>query len=229
LQATLNGRIGKSLTVRNSFTWSKSLDEVSRDSFSIFSQNNRGLDRGLSDFNVPLNYSSAVTYDLPGANLRGMARSAFGGWQLTATNAWRSGFPFSLLSGTATPEGLVVNRINDVPGSLIRDQVGAFGFQPAAGLTLPQLRAQVLPAAGTFGTLGRNTERAEVFYDLTLGMQKEFAVTERWRLQLRAEAFNAINMVNYDTYANNLADPRFGQAITAAPARAVQLMLRLNF
>lgn len=229
LQATLNGRIGKSLTVRNSFTWSKSLDEVSRDSFSIFSQNNRGLDRGLSDFNVPLNYSSAVTYDLPGANLRGMAWTAFGGWQLTATNAWRSGFPFSLLSGTATPEGLVVNRINDVPGSLIRGQAGAFGFQPAVGLTLPQLRAQVLPAAGTFGTLGRNTERAEVFYDLTLGIQKEFAVTERWRLQLRAEAFNAINMVNYDTYANNLADPRFGQAITAAPARAVQLMLRLNF
>ena len=47
--------------------------------------------------------------------------------------------------------------------------------------------------------------------------------------EFRAEAFNAINLVNYDTYANNLADPRFGQAITAAPARAVQLMLRLNF
>jgi len=230
LQATLNGRIGKSLTVRNSFTWSKSLDEVSRDSVNIYSQNNRRLDWGVSEFNVPLNFSSAVIYDLPGAaKLRGLTRSAFGGWQLTATNAWRSGFPFSLLSGTATPEGLVVNRINDVAGTLVRGQVGAFGFQPAAGLTLPQLRLQVLPAAGTFGSLGRHTERAEVFYDLTLGMQKEFAVTERWRLQLRAEAFNAINLVNYDTYANNLADPRFGQAISAAPARAVQLMLRLSF
>lgn len=92
-----------------------------------------------------------------------------------------------------------------------------FGFQPAAGLTLPQLRAQVVPGAGRFGTLGRKTERAEVFYDLTLGAQ------------FRVESFNALNTVNYDTYANNVADPRFGQAITAAPASPVQLMIRLNF
>jgi hypothetical protein len=230
LQATLNGRIGKSLTVRNSFTWSKSLDDVSRDSANIYAQNNRRLDRAVSEFDVPLSYASALIYELPGATkLTGLARTAFGGWQFSATQAWRTGTPFSLLSGTATPEGLVVNRINDLPGTLQRGQTGVFGFQPAAGLTLPQLRAQIVPGAGRFGTLGRNTERAEVFYDLTLGLQKEFVVTERWRAQFRVESFNALNTVNYDTYANNVADPRFGQAITAAPARAVQLMLRLNF
>jgi hypothetical protein len=67
------------------------------------------------------------------------------------------------------------------------------------------------------------------FFDLSAGLQKSFRLTERLGMETRVEAFNLLNSVNYDNYAGNLLDPRFGQAISAFPARQIQLMVRLNF
>ncbi len=229
LQFSLNGQLARDVTLRAAYTWARSIDDTSRDTFNIVAQNNRRLDRAVSDFHLSHNFTLATVYQLPGSRFSGVARTFFGGWQLSPVLQWRSGFPFSILSGGDTPDGLRINRINDVPGTLVRGQEGIFGLQPGSGLTLGQVRQQVTPASGTFGTLGRNTERAMPFFDLSAGLQKSFAVTERMRMETRIEAFNVLNRVNYDNYAGNLLDPRFGQATSAFPARQVQVMLRLNF
>jgi len=229
LQFSLNGQLSRQLTVRSAYTWARSIDDASRDTVNIISQNNRLLDRSVSDFHLSHNLTTALVYALPGGASGGMARTLFGGWQISPVVQWRSGFPFSILSGGDTPEGLRLNRVNDIPGTLQRGQDGVFGLLPGPGLTLAQVRQQITPTANAFGTLGRNTERAMPFFDLSAGLQKSFRLTERLGLETRMEAFNLLNRVNYDTYAGNLLDPRFGQAISAFPARQIQIMLRLKF
>ncbi len=230
LQAQLTGTVTPRLTMRASYTWARSMDDVSRDSVNLIAQNNRRLDRAVSDFHLSHNFTSAMIWQLPERKYgSGVARGLLNGWQLAPVLQARSGFPFSVLSGGDTPEGVRVNRINHIPGTLVRGQEGAFGLRPGAGLSLAQMRAAVTPAAGSFGTLGRNTERAMPFFDVSGSLQKAIPLTERVELQLRGEAFNLLNRASYDSYANNILDPRFGQGISAFPARQVQLVLRLQF
>jgi hypothetical protein len=229
LQFSLNGQVTRQMTLRTSYTWSRSIDDVSRDTVNIIAQNNRRLDRAVSDFHLSHNFTTAMVYTLPGAGSGSFARTLFGGWQISPVVQWRSGFPFSILSGGDTPEGVRLNRVNDIPGTLERGQSGVFGLLPGSGLTLAQVRQQITPANNTFGTLGRNTERAMPFFDLSAGLQKSFRVTERLGLETRVEAFNLLNKVNYDVYSGNLLDPRFGQATSAFPARQIQILLRISF
>ena len=54
------------------------------------------------------------------------------------------------------------------------------------------------PAAlGTFGTVTRNSLRGPGYVSLDLAVFKNIAVTNRLRLQLRAESFNALNHTNF--------------------------------
>jgi hypothetical protein len=137
----------------------------------------------------------------------------------------RSGTPFSLLANSNNPFGTLNNRINNVPGTIQRTANGSQRFALTPGTTA----AQIVPAAGQVGTLGRNSERAPSFVDVNVSLQKSFSLTERLRAQFRAEAFNALNRANYDTPINNLGNALFGRVLTAAEARQFQLMLKVSF
>jgi hypothetical protein len=56
--------------------------------------------------------------------------------------------------------------------------------------------------SGAFGDLPRNTFRGPAVYTVDLSMFKSIAVNERFKVQLRAEAFNVFNIINWDTPAN---------------------------
>ena len=61
--------------------------------------------------------------------------------------------------------------------------------------------AFAFPAPGQDG-IGRNVFTGPGFWNLDLGLTKNFNLTERMRMQLRAEAFNALNHPNFDTPVN---------------------------
>jgi hypothetical protein len=230
LQTSVGGRLRYGLSVRSAYTYSKAIDDISLDTAQFISYTNRRLDRAAADFDVRHNLTNSVLWALPvDGMLRPGLRNWLGGWQLSSILTMRSAFPFSLLSGTDTPDGVRINRINDVAGTLQRGASGFLAVSPAGGLTLTELRSRVTPAAGTVGTLGRNTERGDGFYDVSLGVHKNFVLTETLRLQLRVETFNTLNTANYETYVGSLADPRFGQAATAAQGRTIQLGARITF
>ncbi|MBC8166979.1 MAG: TonB-dependent receptor, partial [Bryobacteraceae bacterium] len=226
LQATAQGRFAQRFNVRLAYTWSRAIDDLSTDSQTLISESNRRLDRGLADFHLAHSLSSALFYAIPGRN------GAFGlmkDWTISGVMQARSGRVFSLLSGTDNLDGNRNNRINAIDGTLSRVNQGPFAVVPANSMTLAQLRQGVTPVAGRIGTLGRNTEVGDPFFDLSLSLQKEVTFTERLRGQLRIEAFNATNTSNFDAYVGSLADPRFGQATTASQPRAIQLAFRVTF
>ena len=94
------------------------------------------------------------------------------------------------------------------------------------------------PAAGTFGNAGRDIARGPNLYQLDLGLEKQFPVTERLAIQFRTEVFNIFNRAQYGDPLSDVTVPaQFGSiqsTINKTPVgtgtpRQIQFMLRLSF
>jgi len=84
-------------------------------------------------------------------------------------------------------------------------------------------------APGTYGTFGRNMLEGPGKVAVDLGMTKASFVTERHRVQFRAEAFNSLNSVNLDNPNTNQASTTTGRITSDSPPRVFQLALRYQF
>lgn len=220
-QLSLRSVLGRRLSLRAAYTFSRSIDNASDTALLPIDERNWNLDRGLSDFQQRHLTTVLAAYDLPWR-----ARNPWlGGWQLVALLVSRSGSPFNLFANTNNPTGTLNNRIHAIPGTIELRKQGSQWFQLAPGVTPAQLQ----PAPGVVGTLGRNVYTGPHFVDFTLGIHKNFTVTERWRMQLRGEFFNVINRANFDNPVDNLGNAAFGRILTAADPRQVQLMVKLIF
>lgn len=219
------------MMVRGNYTYSKALDTV-----SDIPSGNQNLDRGilaLDERNTRLNYGPgdfdvrhlanvAFSYELPWKK----RNLLLGGWSVQGIVTMNSGRPYTLYSGTDNLVGNNNNRLLALPGTLLRngaDQRRAIDFAP--GIT----RAMLTPRAGTLGTIGRNTERGDTLLQTNLSVFKTFSLTERWKLQFRAESYNLTNTVNYDLPDGVLSSANFGNSLTAGEPRQHQLALRLSF
>lgn len=88
----------------------------------------------------------------------------------------------------------------------------------------------------TFGTLGKNSFRLPGAFTWDMDLVKNFSFTERWRLQFRAEFFNAFNRANFMDDGASLTNfqkvsstSNFGAIRQAADPRIGQLALKLFF
>jgi hypothetical protein len=230
LQLTLNRRFAHGFTFQGSYTRGKSIDTTSintpASSFFQDPYNLRG-DRGPSDFDVTSGFTASSVWELPFfRKQRGMIHGALGGWQLSGIARIRSGLPFTVSSGRDNSlTGLNHDRPNvvgepNLPGGRSRgDQIIQY-FNRAAF---------VQNAAGTYGTVGRNTMRAPGATNFDLSLVKSFPLTERAHLNFRAETFNAFNNVNFSAPAANLSAPNFARLTAAGSSRVWQVAMKLNW
>jgi hypothetical protein len=75
----------------------------------------------------------------------------------------------------------------------------------------------------------RNSLQGPGLAVLDLRWAREFKVREKGEVTLGLDAFNALNRVNYAGFVGNLSSPFFGRAVSARPARRLQLGLRYEF
>jgi hypothetical protein len=82
-----------------------------------------------------------------------------------------------------------------------------------------------------FGNVSRNSLRSYAYYNTDLGLHKQFPlVTERVKLDLRAEAFNILNHTNWQAPDSNISDgTSFGTITTAFPSRQLQFAAKILF
>jgi outer membrane receptor protein involved in Fe transport len=102
LQARYNGRLANQLTLGASYTWSKTLDNVSEIfSFGEIAISSNPFDvvkneRGLSGNDRPHAFSTNFLYDFPWLKSQnGFAGKALGGWQINGTYVLTSGRTFT--------------------------------------------------------------------------------------------------------------------------------------
>lgn len=150
----------------------------------------------------------------------------FGGWQLNTIANFSSGGPFTVydsanvsLQGSAPKiTGFYSSRPDLVAdpnqGPHTADQwVRHAAFR----------RLDPNTQAGRFGSEGRNVVRGPGIANVDLSMLTTVPVTERARLQVRAECFNLANHANFGLPENDIASPNFGRVFEAGPPRLLQL------
>jgi hypothetical protein len=188
LWITANQRVSRGLQFNASYTWSHSIDDVSRNDQGLFVQdsNNIGASRGSSDFDVRHRFVANAIYDLPFTRNRLVS-----GWQLAPIVSVQTGNPFTIVLATSTITGAANTvRPNVIgPVQVSGNPFGQWIVNPSATFALP--------AAGTFGNLGRNTVYGPGFADVDLALIKNTKLTERMNLQFRLDSFDLFNHPNF--------------------------------
>ncbi|PYV20869.1 MAG: hypothetical protein DMG24_21380 [Acidobacteria bacterium] len=65
--------------------------------------------------------------------------------------------------------------------------------------------------------------------DFDMAFYKDFAFSERAKLQFRGELFNIFNHTNFNAIDPNFGSGTFGQVTSAADPRIIEFALRLEF
>ena len=79
------------------------------------------------------------------------------------------------------------------------------------------------------GNSPRNFLDAPGYKNVDLAIFRNFPVTERFKLEFRAEASNVLNIVNLNTPSATVGTNNFGQITGASAMRQLQLGLRLTY
>ena len=111
--------------------------------------------------------------------------------------------------------------------------LGTDGFRKTGRYFDPN--AFSLPPAGTFGNVSRGSFTGPGLFTVDTSLFKKFSINENWSLQFRAEAFNVLNHVNFNTpnpvvfFGTNIGPSAGAITDTATRERQIQLALRLLF
>ena len=93
-----------------------------------------------------------------------------------------------------------------------------------------QQASVAVPAAFTFGNMGRNAMRADGGKNLDLSLFRVFPIKERVRIEFRAESFNTTNTPVWGAPVVNFANANFGRVLNVANTpRQLQFGLKLSF
>ena len=236
----LEKHVSKGLQFSTSYTFSKSIDDNSRNVQGLVVQDSYNIrgDRGLSDFDARHHFVFSGVYQLP---FRGNRLKE--GWAFSAIETVQSGNPINFHLSNTSFVGAALLRPN-VTGPVTT------GFTPgtngsATSVTYiqnPSVFVNQGTTAGTvlgFGDLGRNVIIGPGLLSTDFAVTKNIRVSssDRMNLVIRAEAFDLFNRTNFTQPVSTVGSGTFGLITggTRFPAgdfgtsRQLQVSVKLKF
>lgn len=223
LQVQLRQRFHHGLNYNIAYTLSKSLDDFSGYNVSgnggfVQDPHNIAADYGPSSFDQRHRLTANGTWELPvGRNKRwslGPANWVLGGWKASGI--------YTITSGrTESAYGVQCNCSFDEMSTVF---FGRFrpnqsgdpntGFQRSYTEWFNPSVFSLAPQ-GTYGNAAKGNLRGPYYADLDLSFAKEFAITERQRMQVRFEMFNAGSNWHHGAWLpnNNATSSTFGSLV----------------
>ena len=219
------------------YTYSKSIDQGSNLGEQLSPLNLRAT-RTISAWDMRQNFVATYKIGLPWDLLFKRSDRATSGWSLAGTVRFSTGFPVTLYDDS--DNSLMGTLGNGVNNSLL--DTPEYHRAPLAINTNPRNGRPEFnnsPAAFTTESLGQlgNVPRRFFYgpginnFDMTL--TKELQLSESKSVEFRIEAFNVFNHAQFygagsvDGEVNN--DPHFGQVVSAAAPRLIQLAAKFVF
>lgn len=205
LWTTFTQKVAHGLQLNASYTWSHSIDDVSRNVAGVQVQNSNDifLSRGNSDFDARHRIVANAVYDLPFAHNSRL----LGGWEVAPIVTWQTGNPINLVAFNSSSFAGIGSSITlnaSAPVVVSGNPFGQWIANPnvlSIPCTLhtvtPTSTPSCLPGTLTFGNMGRNSVYGPGFTNVDLGLAKNTKITERLNLQIRADAFDLFNHPNY--------------------------------
>ncbi len=187
----------------------------------------RALDYGNSQLDMRHRFVFSGLYQLPfGQGQRfgsGASRgldAVLGGWQVNGILTLQSGFPFSVTDNWGRADLLCS------PQTFANDPNHYFSTACFAPSPLNSTGAPLRP-----GTSGRNILFGPGLGNVDFSLFKDFRLTERLKLQYRAEFFNLSNWPHFANPVSYVFDSNFGRINNTLfnSQRQIQMALRLTF
>lgn len=186
--------LGVSYTFSKSISWGDDTDSGLTWNWVPMLERNRAV----AGFDRTHNFQFYGNYELPfGRNRRmanhGILAAIAGGWQLNWIMSRMSGTPFTVgTSGTsvnAPGNTQTADQVKSEVQILGGHGVGQPYFDPLAFRAVTDVR---------FGSSGRNIMRGPGVFNLDGSLFRNFAMTERWKLQVRMEMFGVTNTPQFN-------------------------------
>ena len=225
------------LTLRANYTWSHSIDDGS----STFTTDNNGqfnlglldplhpgLDRGDSDFDIRHRVVVAGVWQETFFKKPGFANLALGGWNLSPIFTARTGTPFTLYDSTNSDGNLLPRLMLTNPSfhsnytAIPTGRPNEFSYLDLSTAGIDSSYVNPLSGNSDFGPFpanmtGRNAFRSPGAWTFNVALSKTFSLTERFKLDVRAEAFDLFNHSNlYVVYGENEVSSFVGTAADTA-------------
>jgi hypothetical protein len=256
---------------RFNYSYSHALDDVSNGGIlpyavfipQVLSQINptclRCNNYSNADYDLRHNITANYVYQMPFHSENRLVDAALGGWTMSGTVYFHTGFPFSLedasdfnneFAGNFGGGGvLLAQPITPVQNSCQSPNVQCYSLAQFAGQPNPALSGPcnpcLNPAPTGFGDVRRNSYRGPNYFNTDFSLRKNFRVTERMGLQLGANAYNVLNHPNFQVPNNTTAfgssfgiiqstvspptTPYGSFAGSLASARILQVMAKFTF
>jgi hypothetical protein len=230
-----NRRLSSGLTAQLSYTFSK----VMTDSDTYYANagfaednGNRRLEKSIGAYDQTHAVKLNTVYELPFGKGKkwltsGFANQALGGWRLSAIQVYASGFPIGVTVNAPMANFNGVNRPWITNYNWKSTWTGSFDPAKSTYLSAADFPAQ---PAGVLGDATRFNPLVRGFPNLNenVSLGKSFALTERFKLDFRAEAFNLFNRTVFSNPVTNLNSASFGivSAQSNSP-RDMQMALKL--
>ncbi len=257
LQAQYRRTLSKRIQAQVAYTYSHSIDTASNDlgggGFALL----LGNPRGSSDFDVRHNLNATASFQIWNPKPAPL-RWVFGHWFLDGVFTYRTALPFDVSgvltqdgnSSTTTPSGISTSYFFASVRPDVTGQPIWISDKLAPGGKRLNRAAFTAPANGLQGTLGRNVIRGFNAAQADLAVRRQFPIGDRFNVQLRLDAFNALNHPNFANPSSqqgaSFQSPFFGTATqmlyaggmggtvmnpsqTSGGPRSVQFSLRLQF
>jgi len=233
LQLSLDKRFSKGLSYGLHYTYASNISYGDADLWLQAppqDNNNIRADKGPTPFSIRHNFNASVVYELPfghwvNPNPSRAAKLLLGGWQISSIFTANTGLPGNITESksaypSSRPDATGLDRVFSNYTDTLQY------LNPAAFVPVPIITAS--GAAARPGNLGRYAIRMPGRVNVDASLAKSFELSERFHLQLRGDAFNALNHTNLTGLQTDISNSAFGR-LTSATARTLQIGARLQF
>jgi outer membrane receptor protein involved in Fe transport len=254
------------VTLRFNYTWAHAIDNISNTfsetttgagNLGVLDPLNPGLDKGDAEYDVRNRVTLAAIWEVGYKGKNRATDAILGGWSIIPNFSARTGIPFTVWDCTHSkfvfcPRAMYATPFHPVYTQTPTGNPNEFNYMPLGtpDSTYKNPNVDVTaksPGASDFGPFpstmtGRDAFRAPGVWTMDFAIHKNFNVSERFKLQLRGEAFNVFNHSNlYLVYSNtDLSSTSFitatrgvrndnGAKLPTTENRNLQLALKLLF
>ena len=248
LQTRYEWRMGSQVRLSNSFTLSQTKDNSSQslefaNGASPAPQDINNLDSewSLSQYHQPYNNTSSLILQVPfghdrrwGASWPSALDVLLGGWQVSGVNTITPGEQVNLIYSPAT--AFIVSSIRDTwrGANNYRPNVTCDPLAPPSSRSITNWFNKDCVSIPTdpsqpFGNAVRNSVRGPNFWQFDFAAVKQVELPSNARVELRVEAFNLFNRVNFQIPNSNRSLANFGTITAAYNPRQLQLGLKVSW
>lgn len=201
--------------------------------FGTIDPRNYSTSYSTAAWDIRHNFVSNFTYEIPfgkgktwGTHMNAVANALIGNWQANGILTLRTGQPFTLRSNGC--QGIWNACRPDLVAGQDPQAAPSGGRNPDKWFNTAAVTA---PASLTGGNLGLQSNTGPAGRTLDFSLFKDFAFTERIKLQFRAEGTNVANTPQFSIPDNNRQNATFGRVTSTGSGteRHIQFALRLQF